>query len=80
MIETEPQYFKDFREHIDKKFCEVDKRFDKIDETLESHSDQIGEVKVGVTKIEMLLAKKASYDHVKDLEHRTEKLEKAVFA
>ena len=68
-----PKYFKEFREHIDKKF-------DKIDEKLEIHFETIGEIKVQVTEISLNLRNKASHEYVKDIDKRTGKLEKTVFA
>jgi hypothetical protein len=80
-LEThEPKYFKEFRKEVGKRFDKIDTDLFEVKEQLELHFEQIGDIKVEVTKTNLLLAKKAGHDHVKDLEHRTKKLENAVFA
>lgn len=74
-------------EVIDEKLEVVDARLDKMDERLsrvegkiDVHFETIGELKVQVTEIALLLKEKASVDYVRQTEERTEKIEGAVFA
>ena len=64
---------------IDKRFDVVDKEFEKINQTLEIHFEAIGELKVGITEVNILLRKKADKDDVRELDYRVKKLEKVVF-
>ena len=82
------------KEHIDTGFDKVDERLgkvevrlekvegrlEKVENNLDIHFETIGELKVEVTRTNMLLRKKAPDSEVKDLQHRTKKLENAVFA
>lgn len=52
----------------------------KIEDKLDSHFEAIGEVKVQIVEIGMLLKHKASKDELESLEHRTKSLEKLAFA
>ena len=65
---------------IDTQFTKIDQKFDKVHEKLDMHFETIGETKVQVTEINLNLKNKASHEYVKDVEKRTEKLEKVVFA
>lgn len=61
----------------------MDGKLSKLDEIIENqeiHFEAIGELKVQVTGIELMLKKKANHEYVKEIEKRTEKLEKVVFA
>lgn len=88
-IEVEPQYFRKFRELVEKRFDSVDKRFDSIDkkidkiderldtveEKLDSHTEMIGELMVKTTQIQIDLRDKASHEYTKTIDDRVAKLE-----
>ena len=94
MIEKTPEYFvefakgfNEFKKEVNQKFDSIDHRFDKIDEEfekvhekLDTHFETIGELKVQVTCIDLMLKEKANHSYVKDIDNRVEKLEKVVFA
>lgn len=80
MLEKEPVYFADFRKFVESKFSEVKNQLDEVIENQDTHFEAIGELKVQVTGVEVILRKKADDSDVRDLEKRTNKLEKVVFA
>ena len=74
-------------EGVDIKFDGIYKRLDNIDcnlqevnDKLDSHFEEIGELKVEVTKIHMLFEKKVDQKDHDKLVHRTDKLESLAFA
>lgn len=65
---------------LDTKVNKMDVKMDEIIEKQDVHFETIGELKVQVTGIELSLKDKANHKYVKEIEKRTEKLEKVVFA
>ncbi|MEK7464060.1 MAG: hypothetical protein AAB610_03005 [Patescibacteria group bacterium] len=65
---------------MDVKINKMDVKMDEIIEKQDIHFETIGELKVQVTGIELNLKNKANHDYVKEIEKRTDKLEKVVFA
>ena len=90
MIETAPKYIVEFKNELKEDIKKLEKtlvgrmgKMDvKINEIIEKqdvHFEAIGELKVQVTGIELSLKDKASHKYAKEIEKRTEKLEKVVF-
>ena len=63
MHETEPQYFKKFREHIDDKFAKIDDNFSSLDKKFATKDD----LKGFATKADLELMKVDFERHVTDL-------------
>ncbi len=78
---------KDKLDSHDKEFVSIkskldshDKEFVNIKDKLDSHFETIGEIKVQVTEINLMLPNKANYEYAIDIDERTKKIEKLVFA
>jgi hypothetical protein len=72
--------FKEFKGEVNERFDKVDKRFEMVEDKLDSHFETIGEIKVQVTDIAILLREKASLEYVREIDERTKALEKVAFA
>ena len=61
-----------------KRFESIDKRFDKIKETLDSHTNMVGQLMVDMTEVKNGFKAKVSQDDFAKLEKRVVRLETKV--
>jgi hypothetical protein len=94
MQEQVPNYFKEFVmdfsefkknvtnrfDKVDDRLVKIESRLDIVEEKIDSHFEVIGEMKIQITDIHQSLPEKASHEYVVDIDKRTKKLEKLVFA